>query len=116
MSLSRYNKRRIYKNLSRDYAYSDIFRKRGLVTPQQFVVANFKALSKEEVFNLSIETKVWTIGEKYFKLAHEYYGDPTYWWLIAWFNQRPLESDFTPGEIVEIPTPLEMILESLDIF
>lgn len=116
MSLSRYNKRRLYKNVSLDYAYSSIFRDRDLVAPMQYGIANFKQLTAAEVADLEIETKVWTFGEKYFKLAHEYYGDPTYWWIIAWYNQRPLESDFTPGEVVEIPTPLELMLEYLDIF
>jgi hypothetical protein len=116
MSLSRYNKREVVTNISRDYAYSDIFRKRGLVTPMQYTIAEFKQLTQGEIMDLEIEEKLWTLGEKYFKLAHEFYGDPTYWWIIAWFNERPLESDFLPGEVVEIPTPLELILESLNIY
>ena len=72
MSLSRYNKRNLVTNISRDYAYSDIFRKRGLITPSQYTVANFKQLTTAEVLDLEIETKLWTLGEKYFKLAHEF--------------------------------------------
>jgi hypothetical protein len=115
MALSRYTNRNLIKNISRRYAESDIFRERQLHSPTQFTVAQFKQLSADEIEDLQIETKVWTVGEKYFKLAHEFYGDPEYWWVIAWFNERPLESQFTPGDIVEIPLPLELMLEYLDI-
>ena len=116
MALSRYNRRKVIKNVSLDYAYSDIYRDRGLVTPRQFASPNFPPLTVGQIANLQIETKMWTIGEKYFKLAHEFYGEAEYWWVIAWFNQKPLETDFTPGDVVQIPLPLEQVLEYYNIF
>jgi|TARA_R110000824_G_scaffold210773_3_gene396634 hypothetical protein len=116
MTISRYNKRETMKNTAFDYAYSDIFRNRGLRSPRQYTIANFKYPTTEEIEGLQLETKIWSIGEKYFKLAYEYYGDPEYWWVIAWYNQKPLETDFSPGEVVEIPLPLELILQHLDVY
>lgn len=115
MALSRYTNRNVIRLTAREYRLSDMFINRGVVAPLQYSVANFKQLTTDEILDLQIETKIWTLGEKYFKLAQEYYGDPEYWWLIAWFNERPLETQFTPGDIVEIPLPLELILEYLDI-
>ena len=115
MGISRYDKRRVIKNNSRDYLYSKIFRNRGLHATRQFTVADLAHISVEQAADLTIETKMWTMGEKYFKLAHEFYGDAEYWWVIAWYNQKPLESDFIPGDVVEIPTPIEQVLEYLEI-
>ena len=49
-------------------------------------------------------------GKHYYKLADLYYGDSTYWWVIAQFNQKPTEDQLSFGDIVMIPTPLEAIL------
>lgn len=116
MATSRYNNRETIRNRSERYFYSPIFRNRGLKTPVQFTVANLKHITVDQAMDLQIETKLWSVGEKYFNLANEFYGDPEYWWVIAWYNRRPLESDFRPGDVVEIPTPIELVFEYLDIF
>jgi len=66
----------------------------------------------ESIIELSA---VWGVGSKYFNLAKEYYGEEEYWWIIAWYNLRPLETDFKPGDVVLIPTPLETILSAFEI-
>ncbi len=53
---------------------------------------------------------VWRVGDRYYKLAAQFYGNPTYWWVIAQFNKRPTEADLTPGDLIYIPLPLETIL------
>jgi hypothetical protein len=116
MAISRYNKRPIIVNRSYDYLFSPIFRNRKIFKLTQYTIANLKFPTIDEIMDLEIETKVWTAGEKYFKLAHEYYGNSEYWWIIAWYNKKPLETDFKGGEVVEIPMPLEIILEYLDIY
>ena len=59
--------------------------------------------------------EIWTTGTKYFKLADQYYGDPQYWWVIAWYNLRPLDTDFNLGDIVIVPTPLEALLSGFNL-
>ena len=115
MTISRYNKRPVIRNLSLNYAFSDIFRKRGITVANQFTTANLISPTAEDMLDLTIESRVWTVGEKYFKLADEFYGNPEYWWIIAWFNQKPLETDFIPGDIVNIPMPVERVLEILNV-
>jgi hypothetical protein len=98
-----------------NYLFSSIFKKRNTTSITQYSTANLKFPTIEDITELRIETKVWTVGEKYFKLAQEFYGDPEYWWVIAWYNQKPLEAAFKGGDVVEIPVPLELILEFLEI-
>ena len=49
------------------------------------------------------------------EICKEYYGEEQYWWIIAWYNLRPLETDFKPGDVVYIPTPLEDVLSAFEI-
>jgi hypothetical protein len=56
---------------------------------------------------------IWRTGDRYFKLANTYYGNPEYWWIIAAYNQAPTEGHLRVGDIVFIPTPLDTILQSL---
>jgi len=56
---------------------------------------------------------VWRHHDKFYKLAAIYYGDPKVWWPIPWFNQKPLESDYKPGDVIEIPYPLDELYRFL---
>tara|TARA_R110001592_G_scaffold153162_3_gene381285 strand:- start:2735 stop:3085 length:351 start_codon:yes stop_codon:yes gene_type:complete len=64
----------------------------------------------EEMLELDYVDRVWTMGDRYHKLAEIYYGDPTYWWVIAWFNKKPTESHIKPGDVIRVPTSLGSIL------
>lgn len=54
---------------------------------------------------------VWKLGDRYWKLATLHYGNPEYWWVIAWYNQKPVENMVTIGETIVIPKPLQTVLE-----
>tara|TARA_R100001163_G_C5067848_1_gene207298 strand:- start:6172 stop:6510 length:339 start_codon:yes stop_codon:yes gene_type:complete len=62
---------------------------------------------------ISLDSHIWTVGDHFWKLAAAYYGDPTYWWVIAWYNGYPTEADISPGMVVDIPTSLESALTIL---
>jgi|6_EtaG_2_1085325.scaffolds.fasta_scaffold04164_7 hypothetical protein len=115
MGMSRYDKRFSFYNRDLNYVLSNIFRKRGLTGPIQYTTARLRYPTVSEIRNLTIEKKIWTAGEKYFKLANEFYGDPQYWWVVAWYNQEPLETNVKPGTVIDIPTPIEVILQYLGI-
>ena len=50
------------------------------------------------------------VGTKMYKLAHKHYGSPDYWWLIAWYNNKPTDNHFNPGDPIYVPFPLDVIL------
>ena len=105
---SRYDNRKIGRNSSE--RYSRQFKKRGVDFIRQFKTANVTYPSANERASLNSATVVWGVGSRFYKLANEYYGDPTYWWLIAWYNQTPTEAHVQVGSVVEIPLPFESVM------
>jgi len=51
------------------------------------------------------------MGDRFEKLAAQFYDDPEMWWVIAAFNKKPAEFLLSPGDIINIPLPLEYILD-----
>lgn len=59
---------------------------------------------------------VWKYGDRFYNLAHKYYNDPEYWWVIAWYNGYPTEFDIRKGDVLAIPLNLERALFALGIY
>jgi hypothetical protein len=110
MTISRYDGRAKILNTANSYRSSAIFRKRGAIQINHYATPILKQPSPEDMAGIERNTRIWETGTKYFNLAYEFYGDPEYWWVIAWFNFSPLETNFKPGDVVVIPTPLETVL------
>lgn len=115
MAISRYNKRNVINNDDSSYVLSNIFKKRGVNMINHFAATELSYPSPEDIQDIIEITAIWGIGSSYYKLAHEFYNDPQYWWVIAWYNLRPLETDFAAGDTVIIPTPLETVLSGFGI-
>lgn len=115
MAITRYSSRRIITTSDQSYVRSDLFKSRGVQIIQHFSTPVLKYPTPEELKNIVEEKRYWGIGTKYFNLSFEFYGSPEYWWIIAWYNLRPLETDFKPGDVVIIPTPLEAVLSGFGI-
>ena len=64
----------------------------------------------DQLTTLRTANHIWALGDRYYKLADEYYGSPQYWWIIAWFNKKPTEQHIKIGDLVLIPTPLTEIM------
>lgn len=58
-------------------------------------------------------TYVWGYGDRLYKLANQFYGDPEYWWVIAWWNGMPTEADIQNGMVIEVPLELQKALTVL---
>ena len=108
MPISRYKNNIITVTDIRDH--EELLTKRGISKAVHFSFSRFKELKVRDILDLNIIPHTWSSSDRLFKLSSRYYGDPTYWWVIAYFNNKPLETDFILGETVEIPTPLEKIL------
>ena len=66
--------------------------------------------SFEELKELRTVDVFWGLGHRFYKLANQYYGDPQYWWVIAYFNKAPTEHHVQVGDRIQIPLPLEEVL------
>lgn len=107
--VNRYRNRRIVKNDSE--LYSETFRKKNLKFINQYTTAKFLYPDLSQYNDLKIINHVWSEGDRFYKLAEKYYGDAKDWWIIARFNLKPTESHVQIGDIIEIPLPLNKILE-----
>jgi hypothetical protein len=106
--MGRYDGRTVLRN--QELSYSDVLQQKELQFIDQYQTANLTRLTAEAGLGLTRIQHVWSLGDRLWKLADQHYGDPTYWWLIAWYNQKPTESHFAVGDVVIIPTPFERVL------
>ena len=90
--------------------YSEHFEKRGIDYVDQYVTPKMAHPTPSQIKKMNIVHHSWTHGDKYYKLAHEHYGDASKWWVIALYNQKPTESHVSVGDVVFIPYPLDSVL------
>ena len=105
----RYNNKIIKRNFNE--SYGETFFDRGVQFISHYGTPQLRHPTAEEVATLNMHAHVWKAGDRYFKLAHKYYGDAALWWVIAQFNQKPTESHVLVGQLIRIPTPLDRVLE-----
>ena len=105
----RYKNQKVFFNV--EEAYQRYLKKtRGMLKVKQYNTPKFRYPSQEEFGRLNTIKHIWGTGDRYFKLAAEYYDDPEMWWVIAFFNQKPTEFHLKAGDVVYIPVPLESVL------
>ena len=106
---NRYKYRKILNNDLEQY--SEVFRNRNVNHIMQYDTPSFTYINATQYANLSIVRYTWSQGDRYSKIAQTYYGDPTLWWVIAKFNLKPTESHLKSGDKIDIPLPLDRVLE-----
>lgn len=99
------------QNLNDSDLYYNVFKKKGLRQIVQYDTAVLAPITPEDIQKLTIIDHTWKKGDHFYKLAAQYYGEPTYWWVIAQFNKKPTEAGLAFGDIVLIPNPLEDVLK-----
>jgi nucleoid-associated protein YgaU len=108
--MSRYVKRKILVNDTEKYKDDEIFENRGVKKIRQHITPIFKRFSKNEYNSVRYVRHYWNNGDRFWKLANQYYGDPTLWWVIARWNFAPTESHVSEGQEIRIPTDLQRAL------
>lgn len=87
------------------------FEKRGRQKLAQYSTPTIFHADNDAITSLENISHIWKVGDRYFKLAHEFYDDPKYWWVIGWYNKTPTEAHLKPGDVIYIPLPLERAIE-----
>jgi|MDTB01.2.fsa_nt_gb hypothetical protein len=108
MTVSRYDSRVVFKNSNE--RYRNILKARGESSITHYNTPRLTKLKEADYIKLKTIPHIWNIGDRYYKLAATYYDDPTLWWLIAWFNQKPTDGHLKIGDPVYIPVSLEDLL------
>lgn len=111
MAFSRYEERIVFDNTNR--LYEQILDERGVNFIRQYVTPHFKYPTLAEFNELELEYRSWRIGDRYWKIAEQEYGNSELWWVIALFNKQPTEAHLRIGQQVLIPNPLESVLDLL---
>ena len=93
--------------------YKRMIKDRGDKKIIHFRAPKFAVLSDELIGSVDVEMVYWGIQTRYWKLATEYYGDPSLWWVIAYFNRKPTESHVKIGEMIFIPVQWEIIYNAI---
>ena len=72
------------------------------------------AILSDDIFQIvDYEVVYRSISTRFWKLASEHYGDPSLWWVIAYFNKKPTEFHSKIGEAIYIPEQWEIIYNSI---
>lgn len=106
--INRYLNRRIFNNTSE--MYESLFLKRNVKFINHYNTPLYQFPDENEIKTLKIIEHIWSVGDRFYKLADKYYGDPKDWWVIAKFNNTPTESHLRIGDIVLIPTPIQQVI------
>ena len=109
--MGRYTKSRILTNAS-DY-YEPLREARGLKVMKHYETPILKNPSVSERANTVTTAYIWKYGDRLYNLANQHYGDTRYWWVIAWWNAVPCESEIKNGNVIYIPVNLEKALKAL---
>ena len=75
------------------YVGSEIYKNRGVKKITHYLTPNIKYPTVEEIRRFIVIRHIWSLGDRFYKLSHKHYGSSKYWWVLPWFNQKPLESD-----------------------
>jgi len=100
--------------VNRNEFYEEFLQKRGLSRVKQYATPKLPPLTKKIRRKFVSSRHVWKMGDKYYKLANQFYGDPRLWWVLAWYNQKPNEGMLKAGDVVYVPQPLNKVLTFFD--
>jgi len=70
----------------------------------------FPEKTVEIVRQLNVTSYAWRMGDNYYKVAHDQYGDRDLWWVLAWYNGIPSDTYLRRGERIGIPRPVETVV------
>ena len=105
----RYNNRA--KKINKDPLYDKVFKEKDVKRIVQYATPTFPEITPGMRAQLMRTQYVWKIGDSYQKLAEAFYGNPRYWWVLAWYNAKPTDALVKVGDTIRIPKPLETILD-----
>lgn len=97
-----------------DY-YEPLRRSRDAKRIVQYATKRLRNPSLEDRKRITTDKHVWKYGDRLYNLAHKYYGDSRYWWVIAWWNSKPTEAAIALGTVLYIPFNLEDALDALGV-
>jgi len=110
---TRYQANQLLTTNDSEPSLKDIIEKRNIKFITHYETSKLKYPTVEQIQRFTIINHIWKFNDRYWKLSSTYYGDPKYWWVIAWYNKKPIEASLQLGDKLYIPTPLSEVLEAI---
>jgi hypothetical protein len=110
--MNRYGKIPVVSN--NNELYKTLLRNRNIKLINQYGTIAYNYPTAEQLQEIDFDTYIWKSGDRYWKLAQQYYSDPSYWWVIGFINKRPIDSDLEIGESIYIPRNIEDIMSLIE--
>ena len=104
--MSRYRKRR--KAVNNLKFHRKLLDSRGVRRVEQYRTQPMRDFEESDV---EYYRRAWIQGDSFWNLSNEVYGDPSYWYLIARFNNTPTEAHVNVGDVIKIPINLTTALQ-----
>jgi hypothetical protein len=108
---NRYSNKTIFKNTNE--IYEEIFENRDVPFIRQYGTPTLVVPTVSQIRTLTRIKHIWSVGDKFYKLAIKYYNSEQYWWVIALYNQQPTEASVRIGDLITIPLPLDTAIRYL---
>ena len=91
--------------------YSGIFERKGVKFLEIRRTKDFTSLRRVEVE--VVDEHIWTKTDSLYKLSNRYFGSYDNWWVIALVNKKPTDGHYSIGDVVYIPSDVNLIKEAL---
>jgi nucleoid-associated protein YgaU len=95
--------------------YSPLREKRGVKKISQFKTPVLKNPTIKDRTRIKTITHMWKYGNRLYNLSNQFYGDSSYWWVIAWWNGVSTEAQIKLGTVLYIPLNIEDALDALGV-
>lgn len=95
--------------------YKELYKRRGLKKIRHYGTPRFRHPTVEQRASINSVGHIWAYGDRFYKLADQYYGDVRYWWVIAWWNGHPTEVTIQTGDFLDIPLDIGAALDALGV-
>tara|TARA_R110000824_G_scaffold80365_6_gene202183 strand:+ start:1792 stop:2127 length:336 start_codon:yes stop_codon:yes gene_type:complete len=111
--MPRNNKR---KTMINDSEYYEPLRKsRNVKRIKQYETAILHNPTVAQRASVMTTKHIWTYGDRLYTLAHKYYGDSQFWWVIAWWNGYGVEAQIKTGAVLYIPIDISKAMKALGV-
>ena len=87
--------------INRSEAFREWFDRRKINFVRQYSTPKMGYPSAEDIADLTTIGHIWTLGDRFYKLAHQHYGNS--------------EAQVTLGDVIDIPLPIERVLRMLEV-